>query len=351
MKIRQKALASLESGYAVAVTTLNKQLYYLAGSEAEGGGCMLISARTGRIHPLQGLSGGIMSIVPVPERPGAFLAIQKFYPIFRSERAEIVYVQMIPQQDGTVSCNVKKICALPFVHRITLAGSEGSRRIVAATLCREKQFIEDWSTEGAVYEIMLSDALNGTAVPNMIFTGIHKNHGMFQYQSGGSDVVVVSGEEGVFELALHRESVWSIQKILAEPTGDIWMYDIDGDGADELITIQPFHGENLRIYRRQGDRWEVLREFELRFGHSIWAGNILGKAYIFGASRAGAKELSVYRVESGIDENCVIERKAVYEGLGIAQLAVCSEGDTVRVVTSNHGLNEVGEFVFSNDVA
>lgn len=351
MQIRQKTLASLAAGYAVATMTLNGKPYYLAGSEAEGGGCLLISATTGRTYPLAGLRGGIMSMVPIPERPGAFLAIQKFYPVFRSEQAEIVYVQMVPKRDGTLACEVNKLCALPFVHRIALVGGEGSRRVVAATLCREKRFVEDWATEGSVYEIPLPDAPGEATKPNMIFTGIRKNHGMFQHQSGGKDVVVVSGEEGVFELTHHGEGVWSIQKILAEPTGDVWMYDIDGDGAQELLTIAPFHGDSLRIYRKENGGWKVFHELELRFGHAVWAGSILGRVFILSASRAGDKALSVYRVEPGEGGGCAIERKAVYEGLGSAQLAVYSEGDTVRVVTSNHGQNEVGELVFSNDVA
>ncbi len=117
LRVNRISLAKMEAGYAVAAIRLSGIMYYLAGSEAECGGYVLISSKTKAVFPLDGIDGGIMSFIPIPEQEGAFLAIRKFYPVFRSEEAEIVYVQMIPTPNATVACKVQVVCSLPFVHR------------------------------------------------------------------------------------------------------------------------------------------------------------------------------------------------------------------------------------------
>ena len=346
LRVNRISLAKMEAGYAVAAIRLSGIMYYLAGSEAEGGGYVLISSKTKAVFPLDGIDGGIMSFIPIPEQEGAFLAIRKFYPVFRSEEAEIVYVQMIPTPNATVACKVQVVCSLPFVHRIALVGKPENRKIIAATLCGEKSFVEDWSSPGAVYEIRIPRVPGGVVSANPILLGLHKNHGMYLDHSNGEERILVGAEEGVFELREIEDGTWMIRKVMAIPTSDMWLSDIDGDGKQEMAVIQPFHGNELAVYRMDGMGYEKVFSYPMEFGHVVWMGELLGGFYVIGCSRGGKKEISIHRLNR-TGGGFTFDSKVIREGLGIAQIAVFTEEDQVHILTSDHGINEIGEFILT----
>ena len=344
LRVNRISLAKLEAGYAVATIRLNGTMYYLAGSEAEGGGYVLINSKTKAVFSLNGIDGGIMSFIPIPEKEGAFLAIQKFYPVFRSEEAQIVHVQMIPKPDATVTCRVEAVCKLPFVHRIALVGKPGNRKIIAATLCGGKEFTDDWSSPGAVYEIQMPETFDGNAFANPILLGLHKNHGMYLSQFHGEESIWIGAQEGVLELREIEEGTWMIRKVIDIPTGDMWLSDIDGDGNQEMAVIQPFHGNKLAVYRKNGKKYEEIFSSPLEFGHVVWMGQIFGEFYVIGCSRGGKKEISMHRIRR-TGEGYGFESRVIQEGLGIAQIAVYKEENQVHILTSDHEINEIGEFI------
>src|SRR5699024_10202205 len=117
---------------------------------------LLIDLETNEIKELKGLNGGVMNILPIHDKEGEFFAIQGFYPIFDSKNAEIVRCAINDLTRETVVLEVNSLKMLPYVHRIALVGETPSRKIIAATLCRKKSFIEDWSHPGDVYEFSLN---------------------------------------------------------------------------------------------------------------------------------------------------------------------------------------------------
>ena len=50
--------------------------------------------------------------------------------------------------------------------------------------------------------------------------------------------------------------------------------------ANEMITIEPFHGNTLNIYKRTGDQWEQRYSDSLSFGHGLSSGVFNGKPVI-----------------------------------------------------------------------
>jgi hypothetical protein len=343
LDIKQKKLADVEAGYAVSTINIPGQKYILAGSEGLNGRCVLINPRTNRIFDIQDTMGGIMSIIPVPEQNGSFLAIRKFYPVFKSEHAEIVFIQLIPEENGTLNSKIDVICRLPYVHRIALTGDADNRTIIAATLCGKKKDVEDWSIPGAVYEIPWSIKTGESADPKIILKGLHRNHGLFLKSDG---MLYVAADEGVFSMKKADDS-WIIKKVLPVPTGDIWLADIDNDGVDELITIQPFHGDKFAIYHLIDEEWKNIWEDSLDFGHVAAALQYHQNWYLLSSSRSGLMSLKLYQVYQDKDKISFVEN-TLSKGVAAAQAAFWEEKDTLHIVTSSCGLKEISEFVIQD---
>jgi len=176
--VKKEKYADLYMGYCISLMEVGEKTYCLAASESRDGEILLIDTETNGVQKIRGLQGGMMNVIPVPEEQGAFLAIQKFYPIFDSKAAEIVYCKIQSFEGEELEADVSVVDYLPYVHRIGLTGEEGKRKIIAATLCHNKEYQDDWSFPGGVYEYLLDENM-GMKAKRMILDGLHKNHGMF----------------------------------------------------------------------------------------------------------------------------------------------------------------------------
>lgn len=294
MHIEKKVLCGLDQPYSVSAFTYEGEPCCLAASEGVDGECLILTERA--TYKLRGdLVGGCMNLVAVPECANTFLTIQRFYPVFRSEEAQVVLVRAgKPGPDGTVLCEVRKLCDLPFAHRIGIMGEPGSRRLVAGVLCRGKAFTDDWSQPGYVAAFPLDPQSATVGEMEMILPQLHKNHGMAVGGQSGSYGMLVSGEEGVFAVT-RADDAWQAQCILPEETSDVCMADLDGDGEDEMLTIQGFHGNAFNAFKRDAQGvWRRIYTHALAFGHVLWGGRIGRHVCALSGSRAGEKELTLH---------------------------------------------------------
>ena len=46
---------------------------------------------------------------------------------------------------------------------------------------------------------------------------------------------------------------WKTEFILEGQIGEIATADLDGDGIEEIMTIEPFHGNRIQIYKKEED--------------------------------------------------------------------------------------------------
>lgn len=340
MIVKEK-LAALPKGYCISLANWKGKEYCITASEDRDGDVLLIDTQQKRVQRITGLAGGVMSILPIPEDEGAFLAIQRFFPIFDSKEAEIVYCKVKAWEGDALPAEVHTVAKLPYVHRIALTGEPGARKIIAATLCHSKAYTEDWSQPGAVYEYSLNSLLQAAQRKTLI-DGIHKNHGMYTYQKSGGSYTLVSGAEGVWAL----DAAGNSQKLCDEPVSDLCMFDVDGDGVDEMVCIAPFHGNYLRILKKKGPEWAVLAEREISFGHAVWSGLCGGVPVILCCSRGDARNTVLYLLTWEGDA-LRMEALDIDLDIGSTNIVVKEQGEGLLLYAANHGHGETARYTIT----
>lgn len=331
----------LDQPYSVSPFVYEGELCCLAASEGEGGACVILTAK-GAITLKGDLVGGCMNLVSVPEHPNTFLTIQRFYPVFRSERAKVVMVHVAaPNEDRTADCQVWDLCDIPFVHRIGLYGGEDGLYLMAGVLCRSKQYTDDWSQPGYVAAYAFDPETPDVGEPEIIIPKLHKNHGMALYPQSSKYDMLVSGAEGVYSIT-RKAGQWKAAQLNAQETSDVCMLDIDGDGIDEMLTIEGFHGNTFNGYHRDKDStWTPMFSRPLAFGHVLWCGMLNGKPCALSGSRAEGKELTLHRFERGE----IVSETVLDAPCAPTQVAVLDDGGSVRIFASNTLGGEIAQYL------
>lgn len=337
MKFEKKILANLHRCYAVSSFDINSERKIFFATEGEGP-CYMFSGPDFKQSTVWDGPGGTMSIVPIPGKNGDFLAVQNFFPTFRSENATIVWAK--PLENG--EWDVRTILNLPYVHRFDILTSGGVNYFIGATLCTSKKDKDDWSDPGKIYVGVLPDDLSQPIELTVIKEGLTKNHGYCRTVWNGKTAGMVTCEEGVFAVIPPKSigEEWTIETVLERPVSDIAVIDIDGDGMDELVTIEPFHGGNFVINKKIGEKYEVVYKYpkEMDFGHVVWGGMLRGVPTIIGGYRRFEKELFYIQCES---QNPLTFKTGVIEaGTGPSNIYVINDKDRDIIVSANR---EIGE--------
>ncbi len=339
MEIQKKRIAHLDKVYAVAAVQIDGRDYCMAASENRDGTCLLIDIETEQCVTVWDGPGGVMSLVPVRGEQ-AVLSIEAFYPVFDSKESVICRTELT-LDDGKLKAVKKKLCNLPYVHRIGVV-YEGSRTfLVASTLCADKAYTEDWSQPGSFFAGEYKKGCPITLAS--LYEGLTKNHGMYIDETKGSPEIYAGATEGI--LHIRKEGDWKVQLWNVGETSDICLADVDGDGTEEIAVIQGFHGGHIRLLKQQAGGFCCIGELPLQFGHVLWAGEIFGSLYLIGGSRGGDKELSLYRVERGEKPGFELVYRDV--GTGAAQIAVLRGKDKVRILAASHGEDAVDMYTLT----
>lgn len=337
MFIKEK-LADVPMCYSITLMNYQGREYCVSASEDRGGKIAMIDTETKEVSEITGLAGGVMAIIPIPEEDGAFLAIQKFYPIFDSRLAEIVYAKIEGPMAPVMEAKVHVFAPVPFVHRIALTGKPGARKVVVATLCKDKDFIDDWSKPGSVYLYGVADGWKGY-LEDVIANNIFKNHGMFTYEKRGGSFLMISGQEGVWAL----DQKYQFRALCPAPVSDLCLFDVDGDGKDEIICISPFHGDRMQVLKSIPGGWSVVVDEEISFGHAIWAGMCNSAPLIISCSRGGDKATRLYRTHFKGNE-AAVETFLLDAGVGASNIYVKEEKGIVVLYAANHGVGQVTRY-------
>lgn len=280
--------------------------------------------------------GGTMSIVPIPGAEGTqFLAIQNFFPGFNARDVKIV--RLAHEGGHWLETDVINI---PYCHRFELVTWNNEIYIVAATLCTWKNEREDWSSPGHVFVGKYQPETNEVTDLKLVIPNLVQNHGMLKVTSAevDEDFVLISTYEGVFKLYFDSESeTYTYQQLLETPSSETVIIDIDGDGEDEYIAIQPFHGNELGVYRADGSLQTIIKR-NTNFLHSLWSGYVEGKPFYLCGGR---------RIDSDIylgywnQETEAFEEYLIDSGNGSANIVVSVEGNKMEIISTNNSLDEI----------
>ena len=282
--------------------------------------------------PLAPGPGGCMSLVFDPDRPSDLYTIMGCFVGYNFQGGGIYRIR----DQGTP----ERVLDLPFAHRIGFVRRGSRRYLLAASLASSKENPSDWDQPGAVYAAELGTDPATSLQLHPVLTGIHKNHGFLQVDYEGRPSVLIGGSEGLLALdLLAPEPSWPARQVLPGETSEVAVFDVDADGRAEIITIEPFHGNALRAYRKSSTGWHLFWETELNFGHCVVAGMFQGRRCVLVCNRAGGKELLLFQFPD--DPGKKPRRIVVEEGAGAANLLVITYEGKDRIISANQTHAEI----------
>ncbi len=283
--------------------------------------------------------GGTMTMVPLQD--GTFLAIQKFFRLFQWEEAEVVWVT--PQPDGTFAA--KPVFAAPYIHRIDVLHTEKGLFFIGCSLAAHKESREDWSMPGSVFVGKVDMQTREIKEVHVLRDDLYQNHGYWRLRE---DTALIGCRNGVFRIQAPSGDVdWKIEKIMDRAASDMAAVDLDGDGKLELAAIEPFHGENFRIYKEMNGRYiQVFQHPEItEFYHAVWGGTLAGKPCFVGGCRRGKKQLFVVTMS----EKGAFEVKTVDEGIGPSNVHIVHQKERDLLLSANREAAQAAVYVVTAD--
>ena len=329
----KKIVLEIESVYTANAFSVGSDYYIGAGSETKPE-VYLYDINTGNTSQVSGSPGGLMSFIPVPGKPDLFISIMGLFPPFIGGEAGLFMHRRLNGDWQTW-----RALHLPFAHRCEILNRAGKNYLFAATVSTFKENPQDWSNPGELHLIEPDDTPEATWGSRVIDSGITKNHGMVRARIKGKETICISGKEGIFYLEQNPKKDWVLSPMFKGEVSEMTFIDLDGDGQDELVTIEPFHGETLNIYKNTGKKWELRISDSLSFGHGLSSGYIQQKPVIVVGNRSGSLALESFTVRDllkGKYERLVIEKDA-----GPTQTQVFSVGDVDYILSANQRKNEV----------
>ncbi len=84
---------------------------------------------------------------------------------------------------------------------------------------------------------------------------------------------------------------WNLSPIFQKEVSELTFIDLDGDGQSELITIEPFHGNVLNMYKRIKGDWKLKFTAPLSFGHGLSSGFFNGAPIVIVGNRRDSVEI------------------------------------------------------------
>jgi hypothetical protein len=338
MEFEKKLMGDLKGCYAISNITIDSQTHILAATEDKGK-CILFSKEGKLESTIWEAPGGTMSFAPIPGQNGDFLAVQNFYPGFDAEKSTIAWVSH--QEDGSWTTNT--VLNLPYVHRIGIITSNNIKYFVAAVLCESKSSIDDWSSAGKLYACVLPDSSDKPFELKVVKDNIKKHHGFCFSKYNDKEACYISGDEGLFAVlppTIPGED-WESVVILERPVSDIAFIDIDGDKQDELVTIEPFHGNEFLIYKLIDGRFEKIYKYphKIAFAHVVWGGLLRGIPTIIGGCRRENKEL--FYIQCNGERPPVFTSHNIDTGGGPCNIVVVNDQDKDYIYVTNGETNQI----------
>ncbi len=335
MQVEKIASHHLEKCYAITSIEVEGKLHIVVAAEKVNR-CLLFTTEGELVDTIWEEPGGTMTLVPLPDNSERFLASQRMYSPNDSKEAELVLVTRL----GAGQWKIEPYLDLPFVHRFEILNANGINYLVAATIKGGHNHHDDWSIPGKIYAGALDNSFSPPHLESVL-EGVTRNHGFFKASNQDGEYVVISGDQGVFNVfpPNKKSSEWKSEKLLDKPVSDIYFIDLDGDGIDEMITLAPFHGDELAIYKNNGGSYELVYTHpeKIGFAHALWGGVVHGKKVLFFGHRKGeSRDLYLITYKEGEYNFTVVDKD-----VGPTNLLGYQHSGEFYLVSANREIDEV----------
>jgi hypothetical protein len=283
--------------------------------------------------------GGTMSMVPLEDRPGEFLAISKFFRLYQWEEAEIVWVW----PDGKGGFNTKSLLNIPYIHRFDAIKTKKGLYFIGCNLSDKKEAKDDWSVAGNIFVGDID--LESREIKNVrtLKTGLYRNHGYCRDIQDGVTRSLIGCHNGIFAVTAPGMGGddWNVEQIADISASDMAMVDLDGDGVKELATIEPFHGQYFRIYKMIDGKWQQIFQHPevTEFYHVVWGGTLDGVPAFVGGCRRGKQQLFAVVWENGAPKVITID-----EGVGPSNVSVYRSEAGDMILSANRETAEAAVY-------
>ena len=345
MKIEKHFLAEMNRCYSANHLTVDGQTRILLATEGEGPCTAWAGPKYDLSHNVWDAPGGTMSIVPIPGTNGEFLAVQKFFKMFQWEEAKVVHVK--PLADGQYQ--VTDILHLPYIHRFDLLTVAGRHYFIGCTLATTKESKDDWSNPGKIWVGEYTGPVPLQVRP--LKEGLTQNHGYDRLVREDRMTGLVTCREGAFEVTPPQTpgGEWRLEQFMDWPISDISTIDIDGDGELEFATIEPFHGEYFRVYKKIDGKF--VRIFEhpevSEFYHVVVGATLAGTPVFIGGCRRGKQQLFYIKARS--TSPLELEAVLIEAGVGPSNVHVLHEVGRDIIVAANREKAEAALYFVTAD--
>lgn len=346
MKITKKVVGKLEKCYSLSKLFYAEKEHFLVAAEKVDR-CILYDLDGNYEETIWEQPGGVMSMVQVPGTDGQFLATQRFYSPNDSGEASIV----IAAPGGEEGWSVRTLVKLPFVHRFDILQAGTKRYLIACTIKSAHKYKDDWTSPGKVYACILPEDLSGfhegrPLELKVIKDGMLKNHGYYRHKNQKQEEsAVISCEQGVFRFTppAGEEEEWKIEKLIGDAASDALLLDLDQDGEEELVVISPFHGNRLKIYKKDNDIFRTVytHPHKLDFLHAFWGGILGGRPIAVIGSREGERFL----LAVSCDDQGQYQAQELDRGCGAANVMHVRNHDKDIIIAANREINEIAMYM------
>lgn len=283
-----------------------------------------------------------MSFLPVPKHSDHMVSIMGLFPPFIGKEAGLYLHHKKGKKWAT-----EKVLDLPFAHRCEFLETSGKIFLVLASVSKHKEDPSDWSQAGETHIISLDKIPSGKWKTELVDAGTNRNHGMTKTRIDDKETVCISGAEGILAVVQGSDDQWGLRKVFDREVSEMVFIDLDGDGKDELVTIEPFHGDTLNIYKKQEGEWDLKFSDKLSFGHGLSGGMFHSEPVIIAGNRSDSLALEIFRIKDlseGRVSRTVLERDA-----GPTQTQVFSCDSQDYILSANQKKNEVAIYTGSID--
>ena len=342
MKIEKIILDEMYRAYSTGSVSIDGDLHAIIASEAIDGMCVAYHGENfSKKKVVWEKAGGTMSIIEVPNTNGEFLASQNFFPGFNALTSKVVHA--IPKGEGF---EIKDFISIPYLHRFDIIEKNGVSYFIGAALCTSKTEREDWSDPGKVFVGILPNDLSQKMEVKPIIENLTHNHGYYKATYEGKVASYITTDEGVFVFLPpeQKDGEWEIKHIIEKRVSDVAVFDIDGDGENEILSIEPFHGNQMHIYKKVNGKYEIVYTVPrpIEFAHAICGTTLRGlPVFVCGIRRLNAE---LFYIEFN-KETKQFDITVIDENVGTANIVVINEADRDIIVASNNTIHEAAVYV------